>query len=195
MFALVIYYAIVVPVRLAFGIDPKHEAAEHVLTAFFFLDIIFNFNTAIQKKGVYITQRKAIATDYCKIWLWIDLVATIPFDIFLTGGGVARLGRLGKIAKLMRLFKLLRLLKLGRIVKRFKKSNTMNPATILLFQTLGGMLVVLHAAACGYWGILKGQSDQQNVNWYPPREILEHGEFSQQYGYAFFFAISAIVGR
>ena len=39
-FALVIYYAIVVPVRISFDIEPRDTTSEHVLTAFFFLDMV-----------------------------------------------------------------------------------------------------------------------------------------------------------
>ena len=121
MFALVIYYAIVVPVRISFDIAPKYSIAEHMFTSFFFLDMAINFNTAIQRdfghgrnrKGKYITSRREIARQYIRLWFWIDMM-DCGEDLFanFTGGNVAGLGRrLGNLAKLMRLFKASRLIK------------------------------------------------------------------------------------
>ena len=131
------------------------------------------------------------------MWFWIDLLATFPLDVFITGGSAARLGRLGKLAKLMRLFKLLRLLKLGRIMKRFKKANTLHPAALLLINTVGGLLFVLHYAACGYWAIISNQAEKDNALWYPPPKTFEDPKaaFSRKYSFAFFFAVSALVGN
>jgi hypothetical protein len=207
-----------VPMRLGFDIDPKHPMLENFFTGCFALDMLINFNTAlIGQGGVLIFDRQRIASDYFKMWFWIDFVATFPFEI-VTGGGsddasggsgaqgakVGKLGRLGKIFRLLRVFKLLRILKLGRIIRRLKHSTNVNPNWLLLGRTLGIMGFSIHCTACGYWAVVENQPDNMfdrsdcgmgvcDEQWLPPKFIQE-GTFNDKYAYAFFWGISVTTG-
>ena len=158
---LILYYAVAVPVRVGFDIDPSFLVLEHFFTACFFLDIFFNFNTGFKVKGQLMLQHGQIAKNYLKGWFLIDLVASFPFDALVdetkaNTADVGKLGRLAKIFKLVRLFKLLRLFKLSRILSRLRQSTQVNPNVLVLWKTLGVLACELHWAACGYWFLATG---------------------------------------
>jgi len=187
MMVLILYYAVAVPVRVGFDIDPPYEMLENIFSLCFGFDMVLNFNTALVEKGEVFTSRWIIAKDYFRCWFWIDLVASFPFEMampkgepaqskivsevsrFLSdasgddgGGGTAgvnKLGRLGKIFRLLRIMKLLRLLKLGRIMKRAKSLTEGNPNAVTLVKTLAYMAAILHWTACGYWFVVMSEGD------------------------------------
>ena len=53
------------------------------MTGFFVLDILLNFNTAFYEKGFIVTNRFKIAINYLKLWFWLDLISTIPYDVIV----------------------------------------------------------------------------------------------------------------
>jgi hypothetical protein len=56
----------------------------YTIDLLFFLDIIVNFFSAyIDETFQVIDDRKTIACNYFKGWFSIDLIAIIPFDVFL----------------------------------------------------------------------------------------------------------------
>jgi hypothetical protein len=44
------------------------------------MDILVSFNTGVYDKGELIYDRKLIAFTYLKMWFWIDLSASFPYD-------------------------------------------------------------------------------------------------------------------
>lgn len=62
--------------------------------------------------------RYRIAVEYGKFWLWIDLIASFPFDLIGQGGSDDGSGQVNKLLRLLRVFKLFRVLRLSRIMKR-----------------------------------------------------------------------------
>jgi hypothetical protein len=57
---------------------------DHLVTAFFALDILFNFMTEYQDKETFLKVRdhKKIAIKYFKSgWMPLDFIATFPFDV------------------------------------------------------------------------------------------------------------------
>jgi hypothetical protein len=52
-----------------------------------------------------------------KFWFWIDLIAIIPFSLFVPDGEAAnliRFIRIGRITKILKLLKLMRLIKMQK---------------------------------------------------------------------------------
>ena len=50
----------------------------------FFSDILLNFRTTfVNNKGEVITSSKSIALNYAKGWFFLDLIAALPFEIFI----------------------------------------------------------------------------------------------------------------
>ena len=63
---------------------------ETIIDSLFILDVIINFNTGFYDVSTLITDRKAIAIDYLKFWVWIDLISSIPYTwIFAWSQGMS----------------------------------------------------------------------------------------------------------
>ena len=86
----VVFTAVVTPV----DIFMRKEIPENVGTIFyvgmflnflFFIDVYINLNRAFRESrqagGRWVTNRRRIVAHYAKRWLWIDIVAAIPFDL------------------------------------------------------------------------------------------------------------------
>jgi hypothetical protein len=64
-----------------------------------------------------VTNYKTIATEYLRFWFWIDMIAIIPFSLFIRDGEAAnliRFIRIGRITKILKLLKLMRLIKMQK---------------------------------------------------------------------------------
>jgi hypothetical protein len=154
MTLMVIYYALVVPVTMVFegAMDgPEFAMIEHVNNGLFVLDIFLNFMTAFKKNGVIVRQRSAIAREYCRTWLCIDIVACFPIDAVLSDNSSG--GQVNKLARLLRIFKLLRVVKIRKMFRRIEDYTKLNPGMVRLFKVFIFMVLVWHWIACGYWGV------------------------------------------
>ena len=119
---LLIVTCIITPYRIAFeakeGNDEKRSTIVNIIIdLFFLLDMIFSFTTAYTDEDFRaIDDRATIAKGYLKSWFLIDLLAILPFELILGGGGgsgmndVVRLARIGRLYKLIKLTKLMRIL-------------------------------------------------------------------------------------
>lgn len=129
--SLLIYTALLVPYRLAFEDDTPVGwfAFDLYLDSMFMLDILLNFFTGYYDKedelSGPIMDCKKIALNYLKGWLFLDVIATFPFQLielyFQTGGTrynkLLRLLRLPRLYRLIRLFKCVRLMKMSSVKK------------------------------------------------------------------------------
>jgi hypothetical protein len=163
---LILYYVVAVPINLAFPYTTPPNAIEYTLNAFFLLDIILNFFTAVYtSEGTLIVDHKSIALDYLSFWFWIDFVASFPLEAVSSSshslGGV----KIAKVFRILRIFKLLRLLKMQKIVHQIRELTTVNPSTILILQTLIAILVTWHWTACVYWMIAQTEGKDGYTRW------------------------------
>ena len=79
------------------------------------LDLLFSFSTAhLIDESYWETRRSAIAARYLQGWFWIDMPASIPWEIFDLMGteGVSDNARMLRLMRMFRLVRLLRLLKI-----------------------------------------------------------------------------------
>ena len=99
--------------------------------------------------------RYRIAIEYAKLWLWIDLVASFPFDLIGGGGrgagGDAGSGQVNKLLRLLRVFKLFRVLRLSRIMKRVQDQLGLDSTLERTLQSFFVMIMFWHCMACLYW--------------------------------------------
>ena len=84
---LVLYLCWRIPFDL--GLDwwtpPKElKAFELFADIWFGVDILLNFRTGHVHDGHLVMNSKAIASHYFEFWFWIDVIATIPFELFGT---------------------------------------------------------------------------------------------------------------
>lgn len=107
----------------AFGIPTsrKQLIIDYSVEVFFILDIFFSFCQEYIDPETYRVESNihAIALNYIKTRLAFDLVAVIPFDLFL-----AR--HLGDHTKLLRLLKWLRMPRLARILDQSRFKSMIN---------------------------------------------------------------------
>jgi hypothetical protein len=129
---LLIYTAIVMPMRLAFIEGEVYDTwwcFELALDCLFFLDILVNFISAyFDTEGNIVTNRRQIAATYAKSWFLLDVIACFPFDYVANGpdeesnsGG--RYNSLLRILRLPRLYRIIRLSRLLKILKHAKNSE------------------------------------------------------------------------
>lgn len=85
LFFLIIYQAIVLPMRISFEMKFNEFIFyfEIVIDCMFIFDIVLNFNTGIYVKGKLEMSRKAIAADYLCPWLAIDVISSCPYTWIL----------------------------------------------------------------------------------------------------------------
>lgn len=113
---LVVISVVLIPITVAF----QEELDEQNLTGFnimergidvmFMMHVLLNFRTAIIIERELITSSRAITWQYCKGWFVMDIVASFPFDIFMSSESTTGSKASGG-------FRLARLLRLGRLVR------------------------------------------------------------------------------
>ncbi len=141
----------VIPVELAFFSNTEtsafFEALNITVLVVFIIDILVNMNSAFEDQtGTLVANRYMICLEYAKFWLWMDLVATIPWDFWTSGGSASHLLRL---LKLLRLVKFVQLLT-GHTVSAHVEEWAF--ARYRGFRVLGylcGSLLFIHILGCG----------------------------------------------
>ena len=158
--SLIIFYAIVTPLRIAFSRTCGGEflkakggwwAFDMGATCVFALDIVLTFFTAIDEEGTnetFILDRRVIARAYLKFWFWLDLAATIPFDLVLRSAA-ANLG-FNRLLRLVRLFKLIRIVRLSSLSQSFD-SELISVHFFRLVKLLVTLMAMWHYIGCSYW--------------------------------------------
>ena len=128
-----IYTALIVPYRVSF----EEKSSDFLfyydcwMDLCFLTDIVLTFFTAIKLDNNKIcTDKSQIAKSYLKIWFWIDLVTSMPVQIYdriimsemeTSDIKSVKILRLSRISKLVRLLKMLRVLKVLLISSKLKR--------------------------------------------------------------------------
>lgn len=82
-----------------------------------------NFNTAYYSAGSLITTRSTIALNYVHLWLWLDLLSSVPYTWFTDGlltssnQGFGEKNAASGVLLFVRLFRFVRILRLLRLMK------------------------------------------------------------------------------
>jgi hypothetical protein len=155
---IILYSILIIPYRIGFQVrtNSTENTFDYIVDLLFFVDIVVAFNTAYVDdltEHVVIDRRK-IALNYLKLWFWIDLASSIPFDSILElamGNVSATLStlRLIKIFRLTRLLKLIRFFKLSKIGKVVDSLN-INPGLLGVQKLILQICFVAHLVAC-FW--------------------------------------------
>jgi hypothetical protein len=97
---LLVYVALVIPIRIAFWIEIKPQDTAFMVDVFsdaiFVLDILFNFRTGIfSDSGTLMYTGRDIARAYARSWLAIDVLSCLPvsYTLLIIGseGGTVRI--------------------------------------------------------------------------------------------------------
>ena len=134
---IVLYTAIVTPVRIAFLEDEGPSSVTYwvfdaIADVCFLIDIVINFSSAEEiDGGILLTDRKQLALRYLKSWFLVDAISSVPInlvmllgDISQDGGSYGQLAYTFKFTKLLKGITLYRLLTLSKLV-RLTRANKM----------------------------------------------------------------------
>jgi voltage-gated potassium channel len=155
--ALVVVSAFDIPYRLVFHAN-IFNLGYWIITLFFCVDFGMNFVTAVYHRHTWITDSKAIFSNYLKTWMIPDAIATLPIGpvilLFLgttslnTESGFALYILQGTV-----LFRLIYLVKLGRIFKTIENALNINPSIMRLISLGFLFFLVAHYLALGWVSI------------------------------------------
>lgn len=140
----VLYLSFNIPIKMAFTKWKFPKELDTVLEYFFYVDILLNFRTGFVHHGEHVTDPKEIAIHYARTWLFIDLLASFPFEMVL---GIDQKQRKGiKILKWLKIPKLLRVARLLKLLKR-------NVRYYRIFVTVLAAVFSIHLLGC-FWLII-----------------------------------------
>ena len=150
---LLVYTIVMVPLTLSV-IDIKDSTEwfylDQTVNLFFSFDILVNLRTSIDYER---DSCKEIFMSYATSWLLFDLVAIVPFDLFLEDNKF-ELTLLSKVPRFLRLLRIFKLLRFGSSMRRnkwYKRMNeflSLSPAASKLIQFFLTMLVIIHITGC-----------------------------------------------
>jgi len=159
---IMVYIVVNIPIQICFEVDlPLSHPwswSDFALNVFFMVDILINLNTGFYFEERLILSRRLIAKQYMKLWFWLDLITSIPFDRLLTGKGANKVSSLSKILKIFRIFRLLKLLRMLRLMNQMSKWEERDDSSAARARLLKFVVVILlsgHIAACGWVGVAK----------------------------------------
>eukprot|EP00960_Hanusia_phi_P039023 753705-Hanusia_phi.AAC.3 len=158
----VLYCTFSVPYDMCFN-PPSTKVFSCVdiaIEAFFMTDVVSNFFTSYQDHCGEVTSKFMIALNYCRSWLLIDAVSSIPSEIITQiadslssaqhHSNLAVLNRL-RIIRILRLTKLLRLLRLNYLIEAIQLRFPMLEPVLGLFRLIFMMMLVAHLQACIFY--------------------------------------------
>ena len=178
---LIAYTVAALPVQLAFDVGFSSEFAivEFVISGIFFADILVNLNTVVKNTvtGTVEMDRRQIATEYSKLWLWIDVAATLPVDTIVAAAQPALNAQSLRVLRLLRFFRVLKLVRAQRVY-----SLSHSESTALVFVAI---LLIAHFLGCFWFYIGSSSSPAASADGLPASwiELAELNGFVEQ-GYS-----------
>ncbi|CAD8128335.1 unnamed protein product [Paramecium sonneborni] len=170
---------ITIPLILTFSLEISGAFAifNDIMDYYFLIDILLQFQTGYYKKGNFVSQRKQIALNYLKLWFWLDLISSFPYDdmisLFIDDQNSEQLQRNTQIIKIMRIIRfikvirLMRALKLKKIINQIEDSLLLDKTIISIISFFKICLIILslsHWLAC-IWNGIRFIEETDN-NWY-----------------------------
>ena len=132
---------------------------ESFMDWWFGMDILLTFATGFIHDGHLIMDPKATASHYFEFWFWIDIFASIPFEMFLENTTKAT----RKSVKMVKWFKIPRLLRIGRLLKQMKGYARFYK----VFLAIALFLWMVHFLGCIWMSIVSPCGDDY-VKYYEP---------------------------
>ena len=175
MMVILVFVALVVPVRLAFSEDDTEAwvAINYFVDGSFALDLILTFFTSYfdDKLLVDITSKKQIAINYMKTWFFVDALSIFPFEPILSQINWDHIGALVQITRVTKLYKLIRMVRLLKMARLFKDRRKITENLDKVLRISAGLerlaffsivyLVFVHIITC-LWIFVAGFSDENN---------------------------------
>eukprot|EP01147_Barroeca_monosierra_P008915 gene8915-1258_t len=186
-----VYNIFVIPYRAAFrsGWDDYtflvvFDTLDYIGDCIFLIDIYLNFRCQILHKGILINDREIIAQKYIHGYFPLDLVASLPLDLFLWRPHYKHV--LLRLNKFLRIFRVLDRLQEIQHSSRYAMS-------LELAKLITGIIAISHIIGCGYIAICyaDGFAKAHEHGWAPPVEF-KNESLPQQYFLAFAWGVKAV---
>ncbi|GBG29481.1 Cyclic nucleotide-gated olfactory channel [Hondaea fermentalgiana] len=113
----VVYLCFTVPLQIAFVNFDFNSTFGTFLDILFWIDILLNFRTGFIHAGVHEKNPRKIAEHYLESWFFVDILASIPFELIF--GSQSKTTR--KSLKILKWLKIPKLLRIGRIFKYLRR--------------------------------------------------------------------------
>lgn len=144
---LILYTVIALPLEVAFDPLPSDVSlgVDVFVTAGFAANIYLCFRTSFETPTETVEDLALIRAEYLRKWFWLDLVATVPWDLLfnpLLGDGSAGLTA----------FRMLRLFRLARLLAGTRFSLIYSQAMLRLLRLITAAVCASHWLGCAwYW--------------------------------------------
>ncbi|XP_068428147.1 potassium voltage-gated channel subfamily H member 8 [Clinocottus analis] len=150
------YVAVTVPYNVCFtvaagrdegsGIAPrsKPSVSDILVEILFILDILLNFRTTfVSTSGQVVYDARSICVHYVTTWLFVDLIAALPFDLLYAFNISVYFG--------VHLLKTVRLLRLLRLLQKLERYSQYSAVVLTLLMSMFALLA--HWMACVWYFI------------------------------------------
>ncbi|XP_036400634.1 potassium voltage-gated channel subfamily H member 8 [Megalops cyprinoides] len=149
------YVAVTVPYNVCFsvgggrdegGSNPRNppSVSDILVEILFMLDIVLNFRTSyVSTSGQVVYDARSICVHYATTWLFVDLIAALPFDLLYAFNVSVNFG--------VHLLKTVRLLRLLRLLQKLERYSQYSAVVLTLLMSMFALLA--HWMACVWYFI------------------------------------------
>ncbi|KAM8856308.1 voltage-gated delayed rectifier potassium channel KCNH8 [Spinachia spinachia] len=150
------YVAVTVPYNVCFavvggrdegsGTAPRNppSVSDILVEILFILDILLNFRTTfVSTSGQVVFDARSICVHYVTTWLFVDLIAALPFDLLYAFNISVYFG--------VHLLKTVRLLRLLRLLQKLERYSQYSAVVLTLLMSMFALLA--HWMACVWYFI------------------------------------------
>ncbi|XP_041858654.1 potassium voltage-gated channel subfamily H member 8 [Melanotaenia boesemani] len=149
------YVAVTVPYNVCFTVVGRDEGSSStprsppsvsdiLVEILFILDILLNFRTTfVSTSGQVVYDARSICVHYVTTWLFVDLIAALPFDLLYAFNVSVYFG--------VHLLKTVRLLRLLRLLQKLERYSQYSAVVLTLLMSMFALLA--HWMACVWYFI------------------------------------------
>lgn len=199
---LIVYQMIMIPFTISFTINenPQQSNFDFFIDIYFMADILLSFQTGYYEKGILITSRKAIALNYIKSWLIIDLVASFPYTwVSSTDDSGVTSSKVLLILKFLRTLKILRLLRIFKLKRIISRIEAIIELSVFLNAMVGFLklsviiLFIGHWIACAWHYVAVIESFNYPNTWLTNMYLQGFGGWYDEYIFSFYWATTTMI--
>ncbi|XP_072301037.1 voltage-gated delayed rectifier potassium channel KCNH8 isoform X1 [Eucyclogobius newberryi] len=165
------YVAVTVPYNVCFTVGGGRDegninaprsppsVSDILVEILFILDIMLNFRTTfVSTSGQVVYDARSICVHYVTTWLFVDLIAALPFDLLYAFNVSVYFG--------VNLLKTVRLLRLLRLLQKLERYSQYSAVVLTLLMSMFGLLA--HWMACVWYFIGRreiGSPGSWDIGW------------------------------
>uniref|UniRef100_A0A671SW09 Voltage-gated delayed rectifier potassium channel KCNH4 n=1 Tax=Sinocyclocheilus anshuiensis TaxID=1608454 RepID=A0A671SW09_9TELE len=160
------YVAVTVPYNVCFTVvggrdevsTPRNppSVSDILVEILFMLDIVLNFRTTfVSTSGQVVYDARSICVHYVTTWLFVDLIAALPFDLLYAFNVSVYFG--------VHLLKTVRLLRLLRLLQKLERYSQYSAVVLTLLMSMFALLA--HWMACVWYVIGRSEIENNSPGW------------------------------